>query len=236
MTIARGYVDMAVAETTEPEIAEHLEVVSRQLDRTETLSSRLLSLSALDSDPEAHVDMLDLAAVCRRLAKEWTAAENREWVLEVCSPVWILADVSGIEAAIDAMIENAIHFTAPGMAIRVTCRKIDGFALVEVADSGPGIDEADQPFVFERFWHRTPPDGVVGSGLGLSMVAAVAQAHGGYATAGTAQEGGASISMTFARPTASEDAAPSPASSCHDIELDASSVSTVTETSTSPVH
>jgi hypothetical protein len=68
------------------------------------------------------------------------------------------------------------------------------------------------------------------------MVAAVAQAHGGYATAGTAQEGGASISMTFARPTASEDAAPSPASSCHDIELDASSVSTVTESSTSPAH
>ena len=202
VTIARGYVDLAKAESTQDEIGEHLEVINRQLDRTEKLSSRLLSLAALDANGITHFDMIDLSEITRRVAADWAVDTDRCWVQEIGSPLWVLGDVTSIEAALDAMIENAIHFTRSGSTIRITCRKVDGSALIEVADSGTGIDAEDLPYVFDRFWHRTSPSGCVGSGLGLSMVWAIASAHGGSVIAGTAPEGGAIVSMDFPRPTA----------------------------------
>jgi signal transduction histidine kinase len=79
--------------------------------------------------------------------------------------------------------------------VRLSCRPKDGTAVIEVSDSGPGIDPADLERVFERFWHQTPPDGAVGSGLGLAMVKAIARAHGGSAEADRAPEGGAAVRM-----------------------------------------
>ncbi len=131
--------------------------------------------------------MIDLSEITRRVAADWAVDTDRCWVQEIGSPLWILGDVTSIEAALDALIENAIHFTCSGSTIRITCRKLDGSALIEVADSGTGIDAEDLPYVFDRFWHRTSPSGCVGSGLGLSMVWAIALAHGGSVVAGTAR-------------------------------------------------
>jgi len=202
VTIARGYVDLAKAESTDEEITDHLEVISRQLDRTEKLSSRLLSLAALDANGITHFDMIDLSEITRRVGADWAVDTDRQWILDVGSPLWILGDVTSIEAALDALVENAIHFTGSGATIRISCRKLEGSALIEVADSGAGIDAEDLPYVFDRFWHRTSPSGCVGSGLGLSMVWAIASAHGGSVVAGIADEGGAAVSMDFPRPTA----------------------------------
>jgi signal transduction histidine kinase len=205
ITIARGHVELAVSESSEASVIEDLQVVIRQLDRTETLSSRLLSLSAFDAEGVRNFDMIDLTDVIRRVSQDWAGGGDRTWVHQFGPPTWILGEVVGIEAAIDATVENAIHFTRSCDTIRLSCRKIDGFVLVQVADSGPGIDERDRPFVFDRFWHRAAPDGVVGSGLGLSMVWAVTKAHGGHVSAEVAPEGGVVISMAFPRPTASMD-------------------------------
>jgi signal transduction histidine kinase len=211
VTIARGHAELAIAESSEADVIEDLEVVIRQLDRTQTLSARLLSLAALDSDGITSFDMIDLTDVARRVSRDWAGGLDREWVHDFGAPIWILGNVAGIEAAVDALVENAIHFTEPGDTIRLTCQKCDGAVILEVADSGPGIDAQDLPHVFSRFWHRTPPDGVVGSGLGLSMVWAVAEAHGGSVTAGVAAEGGAAIRMIFPRPTTTIDQPPAAA-------------------------
>jgi signal transduction histidine kinase len=201
VTIARGFLDLALDDPAGPELVDHLEVISRQLERSETLSARLLSLSALDAGEHRSSDMIDLTAVVRSVSHDWAVAEDRQWVHDSGPTVWILGDETELQSAVDALIENAIHFTCPSGTIRVSCYKIEGFAVVEVADSGPGISEADVDFVFQRFWHRTPPDGLVGSGLGLSMVWSVCEAHGGLVTAGRAPEGGALFTMTFPRPT-----------------------------------
>jgi signal transduction histidine kinase len=197
VTIARGHVDLALSEASDPDLIEDLQVVSRQLDRTEMLSARLLSLAALDSTGLTHFDMLELTDLGRRSGREWAAREDRVWIQDFGSRAWILGDPTSLEAAIDAMVENALHFTEPGDVIRLSCRTEGDTALVEVADSGPGIAEQDQEKVFQRFWHTTPPDGVVGSGLGLSMVWSIAQAHGGHATAGTSPEGGALVTIAL---------------------------------------
>ena len=197
VTIARGYVDLASAGTDEEETAEHLEVIGRQLTRTETLSSRLLTLASLDSTGITHVDMVDAAALARRSCRAWAVSADRRWVEDIDASAWVLGDETALEASLDAMVENARHFTERRDVIRVLCVVRDGTVVLGVADSGPGIDQEDRGNVFDRFWHRTPPDGVVGSGLGLAMVSATAEAHGGTVAATRAMEGGALVTMTL---------------------------------------
>jgi signal transduction histidine kinase len=199
VTIARGYVDLAAMGTSEDETAEHLEVISRQLTRTETLSNRLLTLAALDSTGIEHVDMLDASAVARRAVRSWSVTADRIWVEDIVPSAWVLGDETALDAAIDALIENARHFTSRRDVIRVICVVDEASVIIGVADSGPGIDAEDLEHVFDRFWHRTPPDGVVGSGLGLAMVEAIALGHGGGATASRAPEGGALVTLALPR-------------------------------------
>ena len=71
----------------------------------------------------------------------------------------------------------------------------DGSAVVEVADSGPGIADADLPHVFERFYRSSEARTLPGSGLGLAIVKQVAERHGGLAYVGRAPEGGAMFSI-----------------------------------------
>jgi two-component system sensor histidine kinase MprB len=66
-----------------------------------------------------------------------------------------------------------------------------GGGVVEVRDRGPGIEEADLPLVFERFYRSPAARGTPGSGLGLAIVKHVAEAHGGVAEAENAAGGGA---------------------------------------------
>ena len=64
---------------------------------------------------------------------------------------------------------------------------------VSVRDHGPGIDEADLPYVFDRFYRATAARGLPGSGLGLAIVRQVAEAHGGTVMAASANGGGARL-------------------------------------------
>jgi two-component system sensor histidine kinase BaeS len=67
--------------------------------------------------------------------------------------------------------------------------------VVEVADTGPGIDAADLPHVFERLWRGRSAGSVAGSGIGLAVVRELVTAHGGTVSAGTSPEGGATFTI-----------------------------------------
>jgi two-component system sensor histidine kinase MprB len=91
-----------------------------------------------------------------------------------------------IERAVSNLLDNAAKFSPPDGEIEVTVR--DG--EVTVRDHGPGIDEEDLPFVFDRFYRAPAARGRPGSGLGLAIVRQVAEAHGGTVTAEPAAGGG----------------------------------------------
>ena len=91
-----------------------------------------------------------------------------------------------IERAISNLLDNAAKWSPPGGEVEVTVR--DG--EVTVRDHGPGIDEQDLPFVFDRFYRAQSARGMPGSGLGLAIVRQVADAHGGTVTAEPAEGGG----------------------------------------------
>jgi signal transduction histidine kinase len=88
-------------------------------------------------------------------------------------------------------VTNAVRHTPAGTAVEVTARLGDGDALLMVRDHGPGLDPDALEHVFDRFWQANQARTGSSTGLGLSIVAAVAAEHGGTASAANATGGGA---------------------------------------------
>ena len=98
-----------------------------------------------------------------------------------------------VERAVSNLLDNAAKWSPPGGEVEVTVR--DG--ELTVRDHGPGIDEADLPFVFDRFYRAPSARGMPGSGLGLAIVRQVAEAHGGTVVADRADGGGTLMRLTL---------------------------------------
>ncbi|MEV6269078.1 HAMP domain-containing sensor histidine kinase [Kribbella sp. NPDC051936] len=191
VTIARGHLELVAAQDLDEEVRSDLSVAMLQLERMTALSNRLLAVARLDSGGALSEQPTNLSSLVRELASNWSAQEDRDWQVD-CEPTgWIPADPEWIELALDALIENALNFTPVGGEISLGCRRSADRCVVEVADSGPGIEPEDLPHVFERFWHRPPPNGRTGTGLGLAMARSAALAHGGRLSARNGPNGGA---------------------------------------------
>jgi two-component system, OmpR family, sensor histidine kinase MprB len=91
-----------------------------------------------------------------------------------------------IERAVGNLLDNAAKWSPAGGEVEVVVR--DG--KVSVRDHGPGIDEDDLPYVFDRFYRARSARGLPGSGLGLAIVRQVAESHGGSVVAERAEGGG----------------------------------------------
>ena len=98
-------------------------------------------------------------------------------------------DAAALERAITNLLDNAAKWSPAGGKVTVDLTR----GTVMVADQGPGISAQDLPRVFDRFYRSAESRGMPGSGLGLSIVKAVADRHGGEARAGTGPDGGAAF-------------------------------------------
>jgi len=98
---------------------------------------------------------------------------------------------ANIERAVANLLDNAAKWSPPGGEVEVCVEN----GSVTVRDHGPGIDEEDLPFVFDRFYRAASARGMPGSGLGLAIVRQVAEAHGGGVTAERAEGGGTRMTL-----------------------------------------
>jgi two-component system sensor histidine kinase MprB len=108
-------------------------------------------------------------------------------------PTIVVGDAEALARAVANLVDNAAKWTPAGRRVDVRLAR----AVLEVADQGPGIDEADMPRIFERFYRGRRAAGVPGSGLGLAIVAQVMAAHGGSVAARSAPGGGAVFTARF---------------------------------------
>lgn len=199
VTIARGHLELAAADTEAPATREDLEVTLRQLDRMSVLSNRLLALAQLDAGEVLPAQRLDLAIFVQEVGENWSAEPGRTWFVDSPVGAAVQADSVWLALAVDALVENAVHFTSEGGRIEIRGDVSASTCSIVVADDGPGIDPADLEHVFDRFWHRRPPNGPMGSGLGLAMARATARAWGGDIRAGNRPTGGARIELVLPR-------------------------------------
>ena len=103
----------------------------------------------------------------------------------------LVGDRDGLERLVTNLLDNAVKWSPPGSTIRV---RLEGNRL-RVSDAGPGIPDADLPYVFDRFFRGETARRTHGTGLGLSIVAKTAEDHGGTVTAGRSREGGAEFTV-----------------------------------------
>ena len=107
------------------------------------------------------------------------------------NPFYVVGDSDMLERAITNLLDNAVKWSPPGGTVRV---QLEGDRL-RVADEGPGIAEADLPFVFDRFYRADTARNTPGTGLGLSIVAQTISQHGGWVKAGASAQGGAEFTV-----------------------------------------
>ena len=99
-----------------------------------------------------------------------------------------------IERAVGNLLDNAAKWSPDGGRVEVRVQE----GQVTVRDHGPGIDEQDLPFVFDRFYRAPSARGMPGSGLGLAIVRQVAESHGGEVSAERAEGGGTRMKLKLA--------------------------------------
>ena len=200
VTIARGHLELAAATEIPDGVEQDLTVALEQLDRMSALSNRLLALARLDSGVALRLQPTDVAELVEGLGTNWSASADRKWRIRNEPTGLVAVDPEWLTLAIDALVENAVRFTTDGDTINLRCQLLDSTCIVSVTDSGPGIATEDLPRLFDRFWHRMPPNGPMGSGLGLSMARATATAHGGTLAVRNHPLGGAVFELTLPRP------------------------------------
>jgi two-component system sensor histidine kinase MprB len=106
---------------------------------------------------------------------------------------WLVGESAALERAITNVLDNAAKWSPTDGT--VTVRLADGVLTVD--DEGPGIKEEDRPHVFERFWRAAESRTMPGSGLGLSIVAQVAERHSGQVEIDTSPAGGTRMILTL---------------------------------------
>ncbi len=158
---------------------------------------RLIELARLESGDEAlHRESRDLGElITSAVAPLEETARERGVLLEVEASGEARVDAAEITIAIRNLLANALKYAAGGGLVKVSARRRDGYAEIEVADRGPGIPAADVDRLFERYY-RTQQDrggGDDGSGLGLYIVRRIAELHGGEATVGSSPGRGATF-------------------------------------------
>lgn len=169
--------------------------IKAQLDELTQLIGDLVELARQD-EPRTTFERVELTEVVER-ALDRARRRTNEVEFDVSLQPWVLTgDANALERAVLNLLDNAVKFSPPGSTVRVRMRPLgDGTAVIEVADAGPGIAEADLPKVFDRFYRSSEARTLPGSGLGLSIVKQAAQRHGGEVYAGRAPEGGALLTI-----------------------------------------
>jgi len=183
------------------ELAEAVARAGEEAARLTRITEQLLFLARSDEDRLAprreptSVRLLLASSAGQAAARASDAGVS----CAVDAPADLTADVDPdrIREAVDNLVDNALRFAPPGTVIGLSGRADRANLIIEVCDAGPGFPAGFLPHAFERF--RRPDSGRArsdgGAGLGLAIVSAIAQAHGGRATARNLPHGGAAVAL-----------------------------------------
>jgi signal transduction histidine kinase len=180
ITVALGHAELIERAVTNPTVAEDARVVADELMRLRRLATRMLLLASAEGPDFLHLTPVAVESVVVDALDRWGHTPRR-WRLGPVAEATVLGDSDRLAVALDALLENAVAHTAAGDRIEVSAHLEDSHAVLTVADSGSGIANADLERIFHRFAraepHRSRQTG--GLGLGLAIVQAIAEAHGG---------------------------------------------------------
>jgi two-component system, OmpR family, sensor kinase len=200
LTICMGYLEQLEAAPPEERRAI-VAVVSDELDRMARIVDGLQRLSDAEHPGFLHPEPIDLEPFAHELIVKASALGDRDWVLEGAPRGVLVADRHRLTEAVMNLAHNAVEHTVPGQRIAIGAETAPGQVRLWVRDEGVGVAVGER----ERIFHRmTRGDRsrrrYRGSGLGLTIVRAVARAHGGEVA--LRSEEGAGATFTLVLPSA----------------------------------
>lgn len=196
----RGYAELyRLGGLSEPEaMADAMRRTELEAARLGRLVEDLLLLARTDQGRPLDSEPVDLASVATEVVGNARVAHrDRSIGLTVPDGAVVLGDGDRLRQVVGNLVDNAIQHTPESASVDVAVRTDDGHVVVEVSDDGPGIPPHVGAQVFARFWRadesRTRASG--GSGLGLSIVQSIVEAHGGDVTMTSQPGAGATFAV-----------------------------------------
>ena len=179
---------------------------AQETERAVAVFRALLEIARIEGgSPSRRFRPIDLAACARQLAELYApAAEDRgdSLVLDLPeAPLMVRGDAGLVGQALANLLENALTHAPAGSRIALRLARAGTKAVLSVTDDGPGIPEAEREKVLRRLYRLEASRTTPGNGLGLALVAAIAQAHEARLTLGDAGPG---LTVTLAFPLAPE--------------------------------
>jgi two-component system OmpR family sensor kinase len=204
LTAIRGFAELhrQGAVVGEDKTKELITRIEKESIRMSTLVEDLLLLARLDQSRELISDPVDLNTLITEVVASARAA-GPDHPIEVNlgeSEIFVLGDSLRIHQVIANLLANARTHTPVGTKIVITAEQGINETTISVSDNGPGLSQADQEKIFERFYRADPArvrNSIEGSGLGLSIVDAVMTAHGGYVSVKSNLGEGSTFTLHF---------------------------------------
>lgn len=202
IAIQRAHLE-ALQDGVYPLTVENLQPVLEQTELLTRLVEDLRTLALADAGElnleRSPVDIAELAWRVVDRFRPQAESSGVQIVLENSETETFTLNVDSgrVEQVLNNLLSNALRYTPQGGEVRVGLRRRDGWALLQVADTGPGIAAEDLPRLFERFFRADPSRSRAagGTGLGLAIARQIALAHGGDLSAENRPEGGAVFTL-----------------------------------------
>lgn len=176
LTIISGFGDLLRTERSAAAKTTALEGIARAVDRIDRLVQSALDGSLGEAETGQRLRIRDLV---ERVAAEQRAVTGRSIDVVVQEDPWVLGSSDALERALGNVVTNALKYSLRGSHVEVFVGVAGEWATVTVADRGPGVPEGERERVFEPFERLDAHEALPGSGLGLTVVRGVAEAHGG---------------------------------------------------------
>lgn len=198
LTSIRGYAELfrRGADSRPEDLAKSMQRIEAEAARMGVLVEDLLLLARLDEGRPLEREQVDLARIVEEAVDSARAVEpDRPIDLELHGPTSVFGDQGRLRQAVDNLLDNARVHTPASSRVRVTLGSDadSDDVLLSVADEGPGLTSDVATRAFERFYRGDPSRSrsLGGAGLGLSIVAAIVEAHGGTVTVRSEEGAGA---------------------------------------------
>ena len=196
LTVLQGHLELL--ESSDPDEVEATRaLLLDEVDRMSRLVNELVTLAKTDRPDYYRFDAVELAPYVETVLEKCRALGPRRWVVDDATDQVAQLDEQRFTQALLQLAQNAVKHTADGDEIGLGTHADDRGVRLWVRDSGAGVDDADKAHIFDRFGRARVRDEDDGFGLGLSIVAAIARAHGGTVRVDDAPGRGAVFSLVL---------------------------------------
>jgi two-component system, OmpR family, sensor kinase len=201
--LARMRVAVGLARQPPADISRQLDRLEREIERLDALISQVLKLARLTgTDAPFAREAFDLDEIIEELVRDANfegAVKNCRVRLQGSANARVNGNRDLLRSAIENVLRNAVRYSPPDGAVDVSTSGGDSGVVIEVADRGPGVPDADLSRIFEPFYRvaESRDRDTGGEGIGLAITAQVMKAHGGSASASNRQGGGFEVRLSL---------------------------------------